>query len=212
MGPAGQDIVNGLNELAKEVISNKLDKNIAHLSPILSYDTRDSIFTPNQGIFSILYFGIYRDWLGSDYSFNTLDYVFTGWYPILNNLVIGGFLNYATMIGDDYPYYVQPSVTLRGANAFYYQGDQTFSNEYELRLDVVKRISVLAIGGYGSGFSSNDEDQSFSDNMITTYGTGLRYLMSAPFKMRSGFDVVWGPKGPIFYIQFGTSWATRGGM
>lgn len=212
VGPAAQEIINGLEDLAKEVLSNKLNKNVAHISPILSYDSRDSIFTPDKGIFSILYFGLYRDWLGSDYSFNTIDYVFTAWYPILNNVVLGGFLNYATMIGEDYPYYIQPSVSLRGANAFYYQGDQAFSNEYELRIDIVKRISILAIAGYGSGFSSGDNEQSFSDNMITTYGTGLRYLNSAPFKMRGGIDVVWGPKGPIFYIQFGTAWATRGGM
>ena len=152
VGVVDQEVVDSLNELSQEIISKKFDKKIAHLSPIVSYDSRDTIFTPNKGIFTILYYGIYRDWLGSDYSFDTLDYIFTGWYPILNNLVLGMYFNYATMIGDDYPYYVQPSVSLRGANAFYYQGDNALSNEFELRYDVVKRISILAIGGYGSGF------------------------------------------------------------
>ncbi len=204
------DVIEQLQELGKEVLEKKLDKPLAMITPVVSYDSRDTIFTPNKGIFTILYYSLYRDWVGSGYNFDSFELVFTGWLPLGSKFVLGMFADYSTLIGNGAPYYMQPSVNLRGVPSFYYQGHSAFSNEFELRYDIVKRISILAIGGYGAGFT-NDE-KSFSDNIITAGGTGLRYLISAPFKMRAGFDVVWGPQGPVFYIQFGNGWNTRGGM
>ena len=99
--------------MARETVEKKFNKALSSFTPTVSYDSRDTIFTPSKGIFTILYYSLYRDWLGGDYTFDSLEYVFTGWHPIGEKFVLGMFVDYSALLGEGYPYYMQPSVNLR---------------------------------------------------------------------------------------------------
>ena len=59
-----------INEVYDEIPDEDKVGRVATFTPILTYDTRDSIFTPNNGIYANLYYEFYRKSLGGNYDFD----------------------------------------------------------------------------------------------------------------------------------------------
>ena len=197
-----------INEVYNEIPDEDKVGRVAALTPILTYDTRDSIFTPNNGIYANLYYELYRKSLGGNYDFDLIDFVFLTFIPLSNSVVSSSYFNFKRLVSGRNPFYLQPSINLRGIPLFYYQGDTIVAAEEELRWDFYKRFSIVGFGGVG--MTSSDGYARDEGEVVGEYGVGLRYLISKPLKMQGGFDVAWGPsKKPFIYFQFGTAWILR---
>jgi hypothetical protein len=181
------------------------DKNslVSQLGGAIQFDNRDNIFTPDKGIRFQSDFFWSDNSIGSDYDSWRLNYSAIGYYPIKKKLIGGLRIEGAQTFGEP-PFYLLPSINLRGIPSGRYQGDGTLMGEAEFRWDVYRRWSVMLYGGGGSAF--DNWDQVFEKPLIYSYGTGFRYLIARKFKLRMGVDIARGPEDWAYYIVFGSNW------
>ena len=169
-----------------------------------SYDSRNNIFTPTRGLYSGLTATFNSSAFGGSSEFERYEWA-TLWYtPVFSeDLVFGLKADLQTSSGD-IPFYMRPSVQLRGAPMMRYQGAHVAYGEAELRYQFHPRWSVLGFGGIGSTWS---EGPLLTRNDITwTGGLGIRYLLARKYGLHMGLDVAYGEEGPACYVQFGSAW------
>lgn len=171
----------------------------------LDYDSRNTIFTPTDGISSSIEATLFREAVGSDTDFDKYKakiYYFT---PMTNTFVLGLRGDVETINGDpgDIPFYMYPYVNLRGIPVMRYQGESVGVAEAELGWNFTSRWTVLGFGGAGRTTGVIDNDK-----ITTVYskGLGIRYFVARRFGAHVGFDIAKGPEDTAFYIQFGHAW------
>ena len=171
----------------------------------LDYDSRNTIFTPSDGISSSIEATLFREAVGSDTDFEKYKakiYYFT---PVTKSFVLGLRGDVETINGEsgDIPFYMYPDVSLRGIPVMRYQGESVGVAEAELGWNFTSRWTVLGFGGAGrtTGVINNDD-------ITTVYskGVGIRYFIARRFGAHAGFDIARGPEDTAFYIQFGHAW------
>ncbi len=179
------------------------ETDLGGLTPSLTYDTRDNIFTPTRGTYVEGSVGLFGEALGGDDEFQRariigMQFLKPGapWYL--------GFRADASFSFGDVPFYLRPFVYLRGVPALRYQGEEVAQLEAELRWQFWKRWSAVGFTGVGAAWSDlapDDDSQS-----ATTVGTGFRYEIARKYGIHMGLDVAFGPEDTVFYIQFGSAW------
>ncbi|HET9952496.1 MAG TPA: BamA/TamA family outer membrane protein [Candidatus Eisenbacteria bacterium] len=173
------------------------------LTPAVSYDSRNNAFTPTGGIYAETSFGVFGELLGSDTNFQKAAALAMGYAPLSARLTLGLRGDASATLGD-IPFYMRPYISLRGAEAMRYQGEEVAQAEVELRWQFWKRISAVGLWGLGSAW--NDLGGFDNRETITTYGAGVRYEIARRYGLHVGADVAFGPDDPILYIQFGSAW------
>jgi len=171
----------------------------------LDYDSRNTIFTPSNGISASIDASLFRKAVGSDTNFEKYKAKIYYFIPMANTFVLGlrGDVETVNGTADDIPFYQYPFVNLRGIPVMRYQGETVGVAEVELAWNFTTRWSVLGFGGGGrtTGIVNNDK-------ITTVYskGVGLRYFIARRFGAHVGFDIAKGPEDTAFYLQFGHAW------
>lgn len=180
------------------------ESNVGGLTPSLTFDSRDNIFTPNNGSYVEVTAGLFSQALGGDGEFQRVRFTGMHYVPLHSNLFLGLRGELAASFGD-VPFYMRPFVYMRGVPAMRYQGQETAQIEAELRWQFWKRFS--AVGFVGAGAAWNDLKQ--FDNVESTMagGVGFRYELARKYGIHMGVDVAFGPDDPAIYIQVGSAWS-----
>lgn len=173
------------------------------LTPSVSFDSRNNVFTPTKGVFVEVSSGFYSEALGGDTEFQKPAAVAIAYLPLQPRLTLGLRSDVSASFGDT-PFYARPFVSMRGVGAMRYQGEEVAQAEAELRWQFWKRFSVVGFGGVGSAW--NDLERFKNSQTVTTCGTGFRYELARKYGLHMGFDVAFGPDAPVFYLQFGSAW------
>ncbi len=181
----------------------KMTNRVSKLSPVVVFDTRDNMFSPNNG----LRIDAEMDWsakaIGSDFDFTQLDFGIYGYKQFVKPWVAALRLEWSQIFNDP-AFYMLPSISLRGVPAERYQGNITALAETEQRVTVYKRWSVVGFAGLGKAFDTYDTfDKS---KWVYNYGGGFRYLLARKFNLQMGADLGFGPDDWGIYIIFGSSW------
>jgi hypothetical protein len=180
---------------------------IGGLTTSLTYDSRDTIFTPGHGTYVEASGGLFGSALGGDDTFQRAGAVVMQFVSLHPKVALGARGDLDLSFGD-IPFYLRPYVTLRGAPVLRYQGQHAAKVETELRWQFWKRFSLVGFAGTGAAW--NDLDgflESFEDaQTVTTGGGGFRYELARRYKLHMGVDVAFGPDGPALYVQFGNAW------
>jgi len=191
------------------VTQTSLDSVISTAGPVVEFDGRDNIFTPDRGLKLHGHFTWSDDWLGSDYRFGRGNAYLYGYVPLGahwsrgRNWISAFRLDWQQVV-DDPPFYLLPYIDMRGIPAVRYQGRTTLLLETEQRVDVTRRWSAVVFGGVAKAFdelSAADEAE-----LVYAYGGGFRYLIARKLKLRMGVDVARGPEEWAYYIVFGSAW------
>lgn len=174
---------------------------------VISFDTRDNIFSPNKGLYLGLETSGNATWLGSDFNnfrtlFKTLSYI-----PVIKNRWYGSLRAEYINVQGDVPYYFLPSVNLRGVARARYPGRNILTIEKENRVDFNTRWSVVMFGGAAWNYDSWENLE--LDQTRWNLGTGFRYLMARKFGIRMGVDIAMSEETKAFYIVFGSGWSTN---
>jgi outer membrane protein assembly factor BamA len=181
----------------------KSESRVGGVTPSLSYDSRDNVFTPLRGTYFEGSAGLFSQALGGDSEFQRVYLDAIQLVPISRKLTLGVRCG-ATFSFDDVPFYMRPYIVLRGAPAMRYQGDDEAEIEAELRWQLWKRFSLVGFAGTGGAW--NDLER-FSNNVtIVTGGGGFRYELARKYGLHMGVDLAFGPDDPIIYVQFGSAW------
>lgn len=190
-------------ELPDWVTVEDFDAKTASIGFFTDWDRRDNFFTPDKGTILHAQYAIDDSWTGSDYNYQRLG-GFANWFIPVQPRWISGLRIDVQHVFDDPPFYLLPSLNMRGVPLARYQGATTAVIETEQRYDFNLRWSVLGFVGAGKAIM---RDESFSDaKTIVNYGTGFRYLIARAFGVRAGVDVAWGPDSFGWYIVFGHNW------
>lgn len=174
------------------------------LGATLYYDSRDNIFTPEDGVSARILLSFDNPAWGSDFTYTRLGMSAFGYREVLENLHLSAKGELTNVYGD-VPFFAEPFIGLRGIPAVRYQGRSVVSTEVELRKQLTERWSVLAFTGLGVAGEDGMEDWKF-DNVKGVVGGGFRYLAARDLNLHVGLDVAQGPEQTVFYLQFGHAW------
>ena len=130
------------------------ESDVGGLTPSLSFDSRDTIFTPTRGTFVEGSAGFSPAFGGDDVfqrvSLTLIQYM--ALHPRLTLGVRGG----STFSFGEVPFYLLPFISLRGAPVMRYQGEDVAEVETELRWQFWKRFSLVGfVGGGARGTTSS---------------------------------------------------------
>lgn len=180
-----------------------VNENSAGLGLVLEYDSRNSIFTPDQGISAGFEALAYRTAWGSDEEFNKYDMRVLYYTPLTKSFYLG-LRGDAKVTDGRAPFYEYPFIDLRGIPVMRYQGEQVLVGEAELRWDVTPRWSAVIFGGAGV---TKSPDLGFAESgTVLSKGLGFRYFIARRLGMRIGIDIASGPEDTAFYITVGSAW------
>lgn len=179
------------------------DSDVAGLSPLFSYDSRDNFMTPTRGLYLESSIGLYGQALGSDTNFQRAGFDAMQFFPLHSRLTLGGRVG-ANFSYGDVPFYMRPFVSLRGIEAMRYQGEHAAQIEGELRWQFWKRISLTGFGGVGETWTSLDEATDVT--RVAAGGFGVRYELARRQGLHVGADLAYGPDGTTIYVIFGSAW------
>jgi outer membrane protein assembly factor BamA len=198
------------NDLPSFIPEGFLERQLtaAALAAVLEYDSRDSIFTPDNGLYAKLVAARYDEAVGSDFDFWNLRGKMFYFVPANKALNLGVRLEGQTVDGDA-PYYMYPSVDIRGIASARYQGQHTVVGELEARWAVTNRWSLVGFVGSGKAFGKDilRREQNFSDaDWRTSKGLGFRYTLARKFNLQVGLDFAFGPEENSVYITTGQAW------
>lgn len=178
------------------------DSSTGGLGLLLRFDTRDSIVSPDQGVYAKFEPMFYNEAFGGDFNYTKTKLSAVSYWPIAN-LVLGLRLE-GDFTSGDVPFYDAPFVNLRGIPALRYQGEDVVVAEVEARWDVTPRWSLVGFAGNGwTGDSLGDLGNSHD---VFAGGAGFRYLIARRLGLRVGLDVARGPEDTVVYMGVGSSW------
>jgi hypothetical protein len=177
---------------------------VGGMTPSLTFDSRDNIFTPIRGSYAEGTAGVFSPALGGDDTFQRVNLVYIH-YAALHPKVTLGVKGSATFSFGEVPFYMLPYVSLRGAPILRYQGEEAADVETEVRWQFCRRFSVVGFVGGGSAW--NDFQRLDDRTSILTGGTGFRYELARRYGLHAGLDVAFGPGETAIYIQVGSAWA-----
>lgn len=177
---------------------------ISTLQPTLTFDSRDNIFTPTSGFYSELSVSLNTEALGGGSDYQIVNLTAIGYQPLVKNSLFLGLRGDWSQSFGEVPFYLRPSVQLRGAPLNRYQGDGVAYTEAELRWQFEPRWSLVGFGG--AGFTWTGEEPFNRSDSTFTGGGGFRYLIARRYGLHMGIDVAYGGEGPAVYVQFGSGW------
>jgi Omp85 superfamily domain len=180
------------------------DSKVGGLTPSLTYDARDNLFTPTRGAFVEAVVGVFSPALGGDDAFQRVQLTAMQFVPLVRTLYLGVRGDAAATFGDA-PFYLRPFISLRGAPIMRYQGEEMAQIETELRWQFWKRFSVVGFAGVGGVW--NDFERFHNTRTIPTGGFGFRYELAGRYGIHMGFDIAFGPDNTAVYVQVGSAWA-----
>ena len=202
------DVTFDFNKLEKDFSG---ESNVASLSLLAEYDSRDNQLSPNKGQFISLKAQFYDENLGGDYNF--INYKSTNlFYNELNSKINLDFNIVADWVEGDkseIPSYLYPFISMRGIPMMRYQGEKVITLQSQFSYDITSRWKGLVFGGIGRTFGKQiaAPEHSFSEaaNRVAG-GIGFRYLLAEKFGLRVGIDLAKSEESETFYIQVGTAW------
>ncbi len=180
----------------------RFDSRSAGVSLMLSYDTRDNLFTPNEGLDGKVTLTFNGKAWGGDQDFNRYGAYLKFYHRIARRWVLG-LRGDAKAVDGDAPFYEYPFLQMRGVKVMRYQGEKTLLGEAELRWSFTRRWTLVGFGGLGRAFSDGGGQDS---DLIHTKGVGIRYLIASRLGLQAGIDLAWGPEESAIYIQVGSAW------
>jgi hypothetical protein len=176
----------------------------AGVSVFGSYDTRDTMFTPNRGTRANVAVTGHSESLGGDFNYGRIDLSGIHYLKLAKERLVLGLRLELNNAGDEAPFWALPFVRLRGVPAFRYLGNYVVTAEVEPRWKIDTRWSVLAFLGVGR--AAQEADKLSDAEKAYGYGAGFRYLLARKLGLGAGLDIAQGPEETTFYIIFGSAW------
>jgi outer membrane protein assembly factor BamA len=181
----------------------QFDNKSSGLGTGFEYDTRDNTLTPTRGWIASGRATFFLPAIGSDDAYQSYRANTFAYFPFAERWILAARADYRATRGDA-PFYVLPSIDLRGISYGRYQDQDVAMLEGELRFKAADRWTVLGFGGAGRAWGNHYD---FSDSPTrTTQGLGVRYTIARALGLDVGLDYAWGPDDHTFYIQIGSAW------
>ena len=191
------------------------------LSAVAQYDTRDSIFTPSDGLFVKATLRRFDESFGGDENFWRYGAKVFYFQPLFEDVTLGLRFEGEAVYeygNDRVPYVAYPSIVMRGIDAMRYQGEKMMLGEVQFRWEFIERWNMVFFGGSGKVYGNENrfepgtgvvkENVSFLDAPAhAAGGVGFRYELARKFGLWAGVDFATNEEKDFsFYITVGSAW------
>lgn len=174
--------------------------NIANLAIVSEYDTRDNNYYSTKGRYFEASISRDDESFGSDYDFDRYSASYNHYFPLNDKNVIA-VRGVATEVDGSIPFFLLPSLKMRGFASGRYQDEALMSGHIEWRHKFHPRWGVIVSAEAGKVGNSIGE---LSDNdLITSVGAGIRWQVSRDQPMHLGIDVGFSGNEQAIYLQIG---------
>jgi hypothetical protein len=188
--------------------------NTNSLSVPISYDTRNSIYNPSDGLFVDGRFSMIPEWLDNDNDFiKTMLYV-NHYKKLGDHKILASRFAMKANFGD-VPFASQDYIgqtDLRGYTQGEYRGNQTYTVQSEFRNNFYKKWGYVGFVGLGIAYRKSEEGAAAGDwynsgaswsKPLPSIGAGARYqvIEKAGQKVNAGIDVAVGRGDWGFYFR-----------
>ena len=172
---------------------------LSGMGPIIDWDSRDNIFYPSKGSWFQFYATIYRDWLGSEFEYESYTFDFRHFIALHDRHILGLQLFVKSMNGTIPFNHLAQLDLLRGIHANRFREQNIAVALLEYRYPVHKRFSGVIFTGIG------DVMHRFRDFQLNeskySIGAGLRFAVIPDEKINLRFDVGFSRYGIHPYFQ-----------
>ena len=169
------------------------------LGPVLSWDTRDSIFYPTRGSWHKIWSWHYRDAIGSDFDYDVYAVDLRVYHPITNDHILA-FHALGVSNNGEVPFDELPSPMIRGLYEDLFIDKNMFTLQMEYRFPIHERWSGVTFAAAGDVFHDNDDID--TQNMKYAGGGGVRYAIDKKEKINLRIDIGVSPYGIFPYVLF----------
>ena len=179
------------------------ESTVSGFTPSLTYDSRDTIFTPTRGTFVEASVGLFSEAFGGDDDFQRARLIAMHFIPLSSRWFLGLRADASASFGDA-PFYLRPFIYMRGVPIMRYQGEEVAQLEAELRWQFWKRFSVVGFTGVGAAW--NDFERLDDTQTVVAGGAGFRYELARKYRLHMGIDLAFSEHDTAVYIQVGSAW------
>ncbi len=172
------------------------------LSALLENDRRDDNYYPTRGHYFKASFSKDDDKWGSDYSFERLSLAYTHYWNLGDSMVLAGRVLVSELSGDA-PFYLLPTLDIRGFPRGRYRGDAVFSTHVEFRHKFSSRWGYVIFGEFGS--TSGSVVDAIKNDQIKSAGAGIRWQVLSSKTLNLGIDYGVSGSDSAVYIKVGES-------
>jgi len=175
------------------------NKKNSGLGLIVLFDSRNDNYYPTKGInFEFAWMRDSNKW-GSDFEFDKLDTNFNGYVPVSPDITLALRTVFSRAMGDT-PFYLLPTLKMRGFANGVYKDDIAMSGHAEWRHKFKPRWGYVAFFEIGSTASSTSD---LFTTTITSYGAGIRWQITKDKKLNLGVDIGFSDNNSAIYVQVG---------
>jgi len=172
------------------------------MGPVISWDTRDNLFSPSRGSWYNAWAWIYREWMGSDFDYDYYGLDFRHYRPLSRESVLAlqGFM---ALTSGDVPFNEYPTPLMRGLyeNVFTDKNAMAVRAEYRFPIDLIPggRWGGAVFGAVGDAFP--DATTMEDIDLKVAGGAGLRYALNKKEKINVRLDIGVSRYGVFPYIM-----------
>jgi hypothetical protein len=188
--------------LESEVIIGNDGGKSSGLGLIIQWDTRDFNLNSTRGHFIELATRHFRDYLGSDFTYNIIELEARKFFPLLQGHVLG--LQFRGRFSNREVPFNQLSLLggdklMRGYYRGRYRDKVLYAAQAEYRWQFYKRFGLAVFGGFGD---VSPEFNSFDFSEVkSSYGFGFRYMILPSRKVNLRLDFGFGKQTKGIYIN-----------
>lgn len=167
---------------------------------ITSYDSRNNNYYPTRGSLFELTWVANDDALGSDFNFRKLTSFYNYYAPVSEKSVVALRANIADANGD-VPFYLLPTLRLRGFPAGRYKDNSMLSGHAEWRHKPIRRWGYILF--FEAGSVADTIDNILQSDIVTAYGGGVRWQVIENKLLNLGLDIGISEDDYAVYINIG---------
>ena len=171
---------------------------------VVEFDGRDRQYAPTSGVFARVKLLEYRDWLGSDNDYRSVEAFFNYYRGIVPGHLLAFRLLWRGTSGE-VPFTGQSTfqgVDLRAYPTGKYRGDGAIAGQVEYRFKAWKRLGGVAFVGTGRVYGG--EPTLGANEVLPSGGAGVRFLLLKDRGTQVGLDYArgrFGNQGVYFFFD-----------
>ncbi|MBW2677537.1 MAG: hypothetical protein JRD49_08190 [Deltaproteobacteria bacterium] len=168
------------------------------IGPVMTWDTRDNLFSPSRGSWHKAWAWIYRDWMGSDlaYDYYALDLRHYQPMRIDSVLALQGFV---ALTSGDVPFNEYPTPLMRGLYENVFTDNNMVTIRAEYRFPIKGRWGGAVFGAVGDAFPDATTLEEIDPKIAG--GGGLRFALNKKEKINVRLDIGVSRYGVFPYIM-----------
>jgi hypothetical protein len=176
------------------------DSTISSLGLMASFDSRDDNYYPTDGNYFELVATRDAEAWGSDFDFYRVTSFYTHYHPASDRDVLAFRVQGANVDGDA-PFYLLPTLRLRGFPAGQFRDNASLSTQLEWRRKFRPRWGYVVFAEAGS--TAEAIGRISVGDAVATYGAGLRWQVTESRPLNLSVDYGFSEVGEAVYVSVG---------